>query len=235
MKTVAGHQPNLYPYGGFFAKLAYVDQFVVVENTQYVKKQYHNRNKVKFPDGEARWLTIPVRNAERFKQTIADAEIDDSVNWRSKHLKTLRSNYSKSPHFELFFPRIQTLLEAKWALLADYNIAVIEICREFLEIDTPMFKASEIGVSGVASELILDICRKTGSDAYLHGKHARDYVDFDLLENAGVANLIQDYAAVEYPQPNGAFISNLSVLDIIFNCGPNSLDVIMAGQKISAP
>ena len=232
MKLVAGHQPNLYPYGGFFAKLATVDEFVIVDNTQYVKKQYHNRNSVKFPDGEVRWMTIPVRNSGHYKQRINETEIDDSLNWRRKHEKTLRSNYSSAPFFDEFYPQIKLLLNMKWRFLADYNIAVIKTCVEYLKIDTPLVKASEIPIAGASTELILDICRKTASDTYLHGKHARDYVDFKLLENAGITNLIQDYSAVAYPQVVGDFTPNLSILDIIFNCGPKSLEVILAGQKI---
>ena len=235
MKLVAGHQPNLYPYGGFFAKLATVDQFVIVDNTQYVKKQYHNRNRVKFPDGEARWLTIPVRNSGHYKQRINETEIDDSVDWRRKHEKTLRSNYSSAPFFDDFFSKLELLLETEWRFLADYNIAVIKACVEYLKIDTPFVKASDISISGIATELILDICRKTGSDSYLHGTHARDYVDFQLLKNAEITNLIQDYSAEPYKQVSGDFIPNLSVLDIIFNCGPKSMDVILAGQSVCEP
>lgn len=233
MKIVAGHQPNLYPYSGFFAKLARVDQFVIVDNTQYVKKQFQNRNKIKFPDGEARWLTIPVRNAGHFKQRINETEMDSSFDWRAKHEKTLRSNYSAAPFFDDFYPKLKALLDSEWRLLADFNIAVIKLCAAHIGIFTPILIASELDISGVASELILDICRQTDSDAYLHGMHARDYVDFALLEDAGVSNLIQDYKAVEYAQPFGAFIPNLSVLDIIFNCGPKALDAILAGQNIS--
>lgn len=235
MKLVAGHQPNLYPYAGFFAKLATVDEFVIVDNTQYVKKQYHNRNSVKFPDCESRWLTIPVRNSGHYKQLINETEIDNSVDWRRKHAKTLRSNYSAAPFFDDFFSKLQVLLATDWRFLVDYNIAVITECVEYLKIGTPMVNASEVAISGVATELILDICRKTGSDTYLHGKHARDYVDFQLLEHAGITNLIQDYTAEPYKQVFGNFTPNLSILDIIFNCGPGSLDIILAGQKIGNP
>jgi hypothetical protein len=235
MGIVAGHQPNLYPYGGFFAKLASVDRFVIVDNTQYVKKQYHNRNKVKFPDGAARWLTIPIRNAGRFKQRINEAEIDVSIDWRSKHMRTLRANYAGAPYFDDFFPELRGLFDSEWRRLVDFNVAVIELCAEYLGISTPIVLASESGIAGVATELILDICRKTGSDTYLHGMHARDYVDFAFLEKAGVKNLIQDYSAVAYPQTVGDFIPNLSILDVIFNCGPRSLNVVLAGQKTTSP
>ena len=235
MKLVAGHQPNLYPYGGFFAKLATVDQFVIVDNTQYVKKQYHNRNRVKFPDGEARWLTIPVRNSGHYKQRINETEIDDSVDWRRKHEKTLCSNYSSAPFFDDFFSKLEVLLRSEWRFLVDYNIAVINACVEYLKIETPLLRGSDIAISGVATELILDICRKIGSDSYLHGKHAKDYVNFELLENAGITNLIQDYSATAYPQVFGDFTPNLSILDIIFNCGPKSMDVILDGQSVGEP
>jgi hypothetical protein len=235
VKLVAGHQPNLYPYAGFFAKIATVDEFVIVDNTQYVKKQFHNRNRIKFPDSESRWLSIPVRNSGHYKQRINETEIDNSGTWRRKHTKTLRLNYSSAPFFNDFFPKIELLLSQEWRLLVDYNIAVIKECVEYLNIETPMIKASALSISGIATELILDICQKTNSDSYLHGKHARDYVDFSLLENAGITNQIQDYSARTYRQVSGSFIPNLSVLDIIFNCGPNSLNVIMEGQKIVSP
>ena len=233
MKCVAGHQPNLYPYAGFFAKAAAVDRFVIADTTQYVTKEYHNRNRIKLLNGSPAWLSVPVKNAGHYRQKINEAEIDNSRTWRRIHRKSLLVNYRKAPFFDSYSPRFFDLLERDWKMLADYNIAVIRLCFELLEITTPLDTASALGVSGKSTEYILDICRKTGADAYLHGKHAHDYVDFKLLEKAGITSFIQNYNAVEYPQHRGGeFIPNLSVLDILFNCGPESGNIIMAGHSV---
>lgn len=232
MRCVAGHQANLYPYGGFFAKAASVDRFVVVDTTQYVKKEYHNRNRVKLASGEAHWLRIPVRTAGRFTQALRDVAIQEGTGWQRDHRRCLEVNYGRTPHFAAYYPPFEELLAREWAALADYTVAVIRRCLDLLGIETPVSLSSELGAEGRSSALILDICRKTGADAYLHGKHAADYVDFAFLRAGGIRNLIQEYTAVPYAQPWGAFIGNLSILDILFNCGPESLAVIMAGNRI---
>jgi len=232
MGCVAGHQANLYPYGGFFAKAASVDVFVIVDTTQYVKKEYHNRNRIKLADGKAHWLTIPVKTAGRFTQRIYEVEIVENSNWQRDHRRTLELAYAKSRYFHEYWPYFLDLLERDWKRLVDYNIAVIKLCLDILDIKTPAHIASRLGVEGRRTELILDICRKTGCDTYLHGRHGRDYVDFEYLKNAGIRSLIQEYSQVPYPQQWGPFVSNLSVLDIIFNCGPKSMDVIMASNRI---
>lgn len=216
MICVAGHQPNLYPYGGFFAKAASVDKFVIVDNTQYVKKQYHNRNRIKLKNGNAVWLSIPVINSGRYKQAINEVEIDSQQNWTKNHQKTLFLNYKKAPNFDKYFPGIETLLNRKWTRLVDFNLAFIRYCFNVLEIDTPLYVASEESICGNSSELIYNICLKTDADAYLHGKHSRDYVDFNLLRERGITNYIQDFKSIEYPQSSGDFIPNLSIIDILF-------------------
>ncbi len=232
MSLVAGHQPNLYPYGGFFAKAASVDVFVIVDNTQYVKKEYHNRNRIKLSDGTVQWLGIPVKNAGRYKQPINAVEIDNSKNWRHVHERTLYLNYRKAAYFDFFYPRMEEMLRKEWIMLADFNISFIRMCLEVLEIRTRLKIASAEGISGVSTLLILDICRKTGSGSYLHGKHSLDYVDFELLRKEGIANFIQEFNAPVYGQVSGGFEPNLSILDLLFNCGPSCRDLIMKNNSV---
>ncbi len=234
MKCVAGHQPNLYPYGGFFAKFAAVDVFVVVDNTQYVRKEFHNRNRVLLHDGSVQWLGIPVKNAGRYMQRINEVEIDNSLNWRRKHLGTISANYVKSPFFNDFFPEIESLLSAEWAMLSDFNTAFIKLCLGFLGIETPLLIASEEKICGVSTGLIEAICRHTGSGAYLHGKHARDYVDFGQLSSAGIKSYIQDFRPPEYPRDGLHFEPALSIIDMFFFCGASStMELLLSSQTIS--
>jgi hypothetical protein len=233
MKLIAGHQPNLYPYGGFFSKMLKADEFVIVDNTQYVKKQYHNRNRVKLVDGEVVWLSVPVKNSGRYKQAINEVEIDNSQKWREKHKNTLVRNYKKSPFFDEFYPGFEDLLSKEWKRLYNFNFEVIKLSAKYIGISTPLSIASEIGAQGKASELILDICRKTGGDAYLHGKHAVDYVDFELLKNGGVENYLQSFNSEQYFQHGKEFVPNLSILDILFNCGNETLSFLDESTSIS--
>ena len=234
MTLVAGHQPNLYPYGGFFSKMASVDKFVIVDNTQYVKKQYHNRNRIKLPGGETIWLNIPVKTAGRFNQAINAVETDNIHNWREKHKKTIERSYRKAPFFEIFYPELEELLARDWKFLANFNIEFIRTCAAFLEIDTQLLTASEANIFGKSTGLIIDICRKTGADSYLHGKHSLDYVDFKAMDSAGIKSFIQDFHAIEYPQNASSFTPNLSILDIIFNCGKKAKHILNKSTTINS-
>ncbi|MEA2013029.1 MAG: WbqC family protein [Verrucomicrobiota bacterium] len=234
MKCVAGHQPNLYPYGGFFAKVSSVDQFVIVENTQYVKKQYHNRNRIKLFNGDVKWLSTPVLTKGCFKQNINEAEIDKRKNWTHRHRQTLLYNYKTAPFFDSIFPELDQLLAKEWKYISEFSIACIKLFLKMLAIETPVVIASEMEISGKSTGLILDICKKTNADAYLHGKHSRDYVDFDFLKKHGITNYIQDFHAIKYPQTSGEFSENLSILDILFNCGKERASKILKkGNKIT--
>ncbi len=232
MRSVAGHQANLYPYGGFFAKAASVDRFVIVDTTQYVKKEYHNRNKVKLSNGTEYWLRIPVKTAGRFTQALNEVAIKEGTHWQRVHARSLEVNYAKSPHFAAYYPPFRELLAGEWTRLTTYTVAVIRLCFRLLGIETEVALASELGARGKRTELILDICRTTACDAYLHGKHGRDYVDFEFLRAAGIRNMIQEFTPVAYPQPWGPFVENLSILDVLFNCGPRSLEILLQGNRV---
>lgn len=232
MRLIAGHQPNLYPYGGFFAKAASVAHFVIVDTTQYVKKEYHNRNRVKLADGAAHWLGIPVKTAGRFTQRLDEVEIDPAGAWRAAHVKTLRGAYGRCPHFAWCWARFEELLARDWVRLVDFNMAVIALCMELLGIATPCVRASELGAQGKKTELILDLCRRTGGDAYLHGMHGRDYADFAFLAAHGVASFVQEFSAPHYAQPWGPFVPNLSIIDVLFNCGPDARELLLHSSRI---
>ncbi len=233
MSVVAGHQVNHLPYGGYFAKMNSVDVFVLVDNTQYVKKEFHNRNRILSMNGSSLWLSVPVLTSGRFHQKINEVEINNTTGWVKQHLKTIRVSYGKAPYFVDIFPRLESIYQQNWTYLADLNIAIIKLFREQLEISTPVQIASELGASGKASHLIADICQRTASSTYLHGKHSRDYVDFGVLESHSIKSLIQSFECREYPQRGSVFCPNLSVIDLLFNCGPDSLDILMSGHHVS--
>ena len=234
MLLCAGHQPNFWPYGGFFAKMDYADIFVIADNLQYVKKEYHNRNRIKLANGKEKWLTVPVINKGRLYQKINEAEINYTSDWVSDHLNSIKFQYQKAPYFDLYFEKIEEIYRQKFTKLFDLNFAIINFCKNELNISTETKLSSEMNAEGKASEFIKAITLKSGCDSYLHGIHSLDYVDFKLLEQNKITSFIQTYTQQNYPQINGEFLPNLATLDILMNCGDKALELINKGNLVQS-
>lgn len=234
---LAGHQPNYLPYLGFFHKIYHCDFFVIVDNVQFVKRGtfgWMNRNKIKTRSGPL-WLTVPVLVKGKFDQLIQETRINDELPWARKHWKSLMTNYSKTPFFKKYADFFEeTLMHQKWNLFSDLSTTVILYLMEAFGIKKPVKKSSELEAQGKGDELILDLCKKTGADAYLHGKHGKDYIDQTKFDQNHIRCLYQDFDHPIYKQQFGEFIPNLSAVDLLFNHGPESLDILIGQKKISA-
>lgn len=234
---LTGHQPNYLPYAGFFDKIARSAKFVIVDQVQFVKRGpfgwiHRNRIRTPSPDGWE-WLTVPVQTSGRFDQSIRDTRIDAALPWARKHWKTLEWHYRKAPYFGDYAPELRAIYDRKWEWLWELNVELIRLVLRWLGIDRPIVLQSEIGAAGKAGDLVIDLCRRTGADAYLSGMHGRDYLDPAEFDRAGIRLVFQEYRPNEYPQcVPGPFVPNLSVVDLIFNCGPGSLGVITAGNDL---
>lgn len=227
---VTGHQPNYLPYAGFFEKMARADLFVIVDDVQFVKRGpfgWIHRNRIRSGDGWD-WLTVPVLTKGKFEQTIRDTQINARLPWARKHWRTIEWNYRKAPHFERYAEGLKGVYDRSWTSLCELNLALIRVLMNQLGIDTPVRIASKEGIGGKSTDLVLDICRKTGADTYISGIHGKDYLSREAFEEEGVRLEFQEYDAPRYPQTGpGDFVPNLSVIDLIFNCGPDSLAVIL--------
>ncbi len=238
---VTGHQPNYLPYLGLLAKVARADLFVVVDNVQFVKRGpfgFQHRAKIRTAQGW-HWLTVPVITSGRFTQRINEVEIDRRLPWRRKHWGSIRRNYSRAPHFSAHTSRttgrrtdfFRQLYERDWERLIDLNLTVLGYLLKEFGITTPMVVASEAGIEGRATGLILDICRKTGASAYLHGRHGRDYADLAAIRQAGYANFVLDFQHPTYPQVYPGFQSNMAGIDLLFCSGGEAgLELLLAGN-----
>ena len=222
---VTGHQPNYLPYPGFFEKIARADLFVLVDNVQFVKRGpfgWIHRNRIKV--GSAwEWLTVPVLTKGKFTQTIRETEINNAEPWRRKHWRTIERSYARAPCFSLYADEWKRVYEREWKWLWELSAEVLRLVLKALSIDTPVRIASELGIQGKGSEYVLDLCRKTGATAYLSGVHGRDYLDEPSFREAGVSLMFQDFPPLRYRQtPPEPFLENLAILDLLFNCGPDS-------------
>lgn len=232
---VAAHQPNFIPWLGFFDKMRKADLFIIVDHVQMERQSYQNRVRIKTGAGE-RWITVPVVQESRAERII-DKRIDNSragrFRWSRKMFLTLKYAYQSAPYFRDYEPALSEIFSDDWERLADLNGRLIEVCREAFAIRTPMVASSSLAVTGTKSEMVLNMVRAAGGDAYLSGAGAsRDYLDLPAFERAGVRVEWQDFAHPRYRQyPScDSFIPNLSSFDLIFNCGPRSPEVLRGEQ-----
>ncbi|MFI5361800.1 MAG: WbqC family protein [Elusimicrobiota bacterium] len=224
---VAAHQPNFIPWLGYFDKMQKADLFVSVDHVQMERQSFQNRTAVKTGEG-VRWLTVPVVQNSR-DERIVDKRIDNSREgrhrWSRKMLLTLKYAYQSAPHFAAAEPALAEILDARWERLSELNHRLIDVCRAALGIRTPMLRSSEMSIPGAKSEMVLNLCREVGADAYLSGSGAsKGYLDLPAFERAGIRVIWQDFEHPRYPQlpAGGEFVDRLSALDLILNCGPQS-------------
>jgi hypothetical protein len=227
MATIlTAHQPSYLPWLGFFHKLAISDVYVSLDNVQFEKNSYVNRNKVKIPNGVV-WLTVPVMTKGHFSKTISDLKIDNSTKWRIKHWKTLQL-YQKAAYFENYRDFFEEIYEQNWELLVDLNEHVTRFFLKELGIDVKFLKSSELNLQERKSELIIEMCEKLNANMFVFGVLGKDYVNTVDFESRGIKAYFQEYNHPTYPQIWGDFVSHLSVVDLLFNVGPEkAYEVIM--------
>jgi len=226
---VAAHQPCFVPWLGYFHKIAGCDRFVVLDNVQYEKQNYQNRNRFKLVNG-IRWLTVPVGH-QSSEEAIADKRISYEIDdWRRRLWLTIEQAYGKSPHFRRYAPALRGVCERRWERLVELDLHLLDLCLEWLDIHTPRVLGSSLQLTQKKSALIVELCQKTGATTYLAGAGgSRSYLDVGLLASHGIDVSWQDFTHPQYPQlhPALGFQSHLSVLDLLFNCGPESRDVLL--------
>ena len=215
---VSIHQPDYIPYIGYFYKIAHSDIFVFLDDAQFSSDNMHHWNRIKTPQGECR-LKIPVDY--KFGDRITQVRTKDELKWKEKHLKTIEMNYLRAKAFRKIFPQFKELLLAKYDSLADMNITINQwICTGFgLH---PQFKrASEMHISTLKEERVIDICLAVGGRKYISGNGAKAYQVDRHFSDRGVSLQYTDFYPFEYKQLWKEFIPNLSVLDYLLNCGFN--------------
>ena len=222
-------QPGYLPWLGFFDQMQRADVFVYYDDVQYDTGGWRNRNRIKAQDG-VQWLTVPVRHSGLGSPRIIEVEIDNRRAWARKHVATMRQAYARARFVPDYLPAIEAMLSRRWDRLVDLDITLIEAIAGWLGLRPHVVRASELGIEGARSERLLGICRQLGATEYVSGDAARAYLDLPLFERHGIRVTWQAYAHPVYPQQHGAFVPYLSIVDLLFNCGPSSRDVLLGGH-----
>jgi len=222
---LTAHQPVYLPWLGFFNKLSMADSFCWFDDVQYCKKDWISRNRVKTPQG-VQWLTVPVKSKGHLDKKIKDVEINNEVPWRRKHWRTILFAYGKAKYAKTYLPLFEYVYSREWIKLSSLNEYLIRYLLQVLETKVEWFRASELGFKGHKSDLVLDMCERLGADSYIFGTHGKDYANIDKFKNSGVSVVFQEYQHPVYDQLWGEFTPNLSVIDLLFNCGGESGRII---------
>lgn len=226
---VSVHQPQYIPWLGYFDKIDKSNAFVFLDNVQYKKREYQNRNRICTRNGW-KWLTVPVITKGRYHQKTIEVEIDNSQKWRRKHLKDIKIHYSKAPHFKEHIVFLESIFTQQCKRLIDININIIKYLLQYLGILTPIYYESEMRVESHSTDRIIELCQKLNADTYLSGNGGRNYLDETKFIKAGIKLVYQDFKHPVYQQLHNPFIPFMSIIDLVFNHGKESLSILRNGS-----
>ncbi len=225
---VSIHQPQYIPWLGYFDKIASSDVFVFLDNVQFKKNEWQNRNRIKTVEGW-QWLTVPV--IHRYTQKICEVKINNTIQWGKKHLNALVTNYSKTLFFNDYLPFLEKTYARDWKHLADISIHFIRFLAEALGLSKTKFAlASDYETREDRTGRLVDLCKQLEGDIYLSGRGGAKYLNLKEFAEEGLEVKFQDYIHPHYPQLFGDFEPFLSIIDLLCNCGPESLSILRKGE-----
>jgi hypothetical protein len=223
-------QPTYLPWIGYFDLMDQSDTFVLLDHVQFSKQSWHQKNRIKTPNGEL-MLTVPI--IRNHPQMINETKINNDQPWRKTHLKSIQANYSKAKYYDKYIGFLEDIYLRKIENLTDLTIPIILWAKEKLGIECKIIKSSEINAGGAKVNLVVDICHKIGADEYLSPPGSKEYIDENnIFEKENIKLEYQKYEHPEYAQLWGKFMPYISVIDLLFNEGGKSLDIIRSGRKI---
>jgi len=220
---VSIHQPNYLPWMGLMHKILESDIFIVLDDVQFVRgKNFVTRSQIK-TSGGPKWITIPVHNKNNFLP-INQIKINNDIPWKDEHWNKIEQNYNKSKFFSDYSTLLKNSIYQKYENISNMNIALIQQILKILKIEKKIQFSSELNIEGIGLEKIVNIIKETGGDEYLSGDGIGSlrYIQGNerVFEENKIKLTFQKFIHPEYFQLYGEFIPKLSILDVIFNIGP---------------
>jgi len=231
LKKVVITQSNYIPWKGFFDSVNLADEFVFYDDMQFTRRDWRNRNQIKTKDG-VKWLTVPVEVKGKYFQKIKDTTISDP-GWAKNHWDTITHNYSKAEYFKEYKDFFQELYMGKeYVLISDVNTTFTKAICKLLGIETKIRQSDEFELLEEKSERLVDICKKLNATDYYSGPAAKAYMDESKFENENIKIHYFDYSGYpEYRQLHGEFTHAVSIIDLIFNEGPDAKNFMKTFNK----
>jgi WbqC-like protein family len=227
-------QPTYLPWLGYLEMIDATQQFVVFDHVQFEPGSWQQRNQIRGPNGII-LLTVPVLSDGTRNVAIAQKRIDYRQGWVRKHVRSIEGSYRKAPFFDKYIDGIRAIISSEPEKLVDLTLPLIRYIADCFEIKTVIRLSSDVVAGDEAyldkTERVISLCRKVGATSLYDGAIAATILDADRIRTAGTEIIFQQYTHPTYPQLGGGFISHMSSIDLLFNCGSESLSILRAGSK----
>jgi hypothetical protein len=223
-------QPSYLPWLGYFEQMQFVDAFIFLDDVQYTKNDWRNRNRIKTSRG-ASWITVPVRRHPS-KQLISEAMINNDRSWGEDHKNLLAFNYRKAPYFDEVMSLLLPFFKNPPDRLQDLAIPLTRTLAEYLGIRTPIYRSSDLGCrSADKNQRLINLCRSLNASVMYEGQSGKNYLDTALFNKEGIEVIFQNYHHPVYRQFHGEFVSHLSIVDLLFHYGRSSAEIVASGHR----
>jgi hypothetical protein len=214
-------QSNYLPWRGYFDLIDDVDLFIVYDHVQYTKHDWRNRNRIKTGSGPA-WISVPVRFSLSAPTPIDRTPVVYNANWQKKHTRSIDMAYRSSPYYQLYQQDLLDIINTRFETISELNVNLIQWIMRQLRIETPIRFSREFSPTGNKTDMLIETLKQVGATDYLCGPASRAYLETKKFRAAGIRVEYKSYDYQDYPQLHGPFEPNISVIDLLFNCGPDA-------------
>jgi len=235
---ICAHQPTYLPSLHLLNKISFCDTFILLGHCQFVKQSWHVRNNIRSGKDSMR-LTVPIRKTgpirkgDKFGQNIANTPIDGD-HWKRKHLRAIAENYGKRPYFKDYYPEIEAIIQQPHESLAQLNNALLLKFMAWCALAPKVYYSEDYNIEGQKNQMLINLCQEFGANEYVSNPGARSYLDEPLFKKHNIQHFWQEFTHPTYDQGK-AFIPNLSVIDLLFNMGPASGELVRnAGHLVAS-
>lgn len=235
-KICAVMQPTYLPWIGYFDLIDQADIFVFLDNVQFSKQSWQQRNRIRTKTG-LQWLTVPVFSKGKLHQLVNQVTIIQPNLFPRTHLRAIEMNYYRASFFEKYFPEFKKIMVDSSELLSELNINIISWACSVMGIKTELWQSSDLGIEGKRSSLLVQICNKFNVNNYLSTMGAKEYLteDYNNFLSHGIRILLHNYEHPEYSQVYTPFLPYAGIIDLLFNEGEHSLEIVRSGRKEPSP
>lgn len=226
---IAIMQPTYLPWVGYFAMIASVDLFVILDDVQFARRSWQQRNRIKSANGEL-WLTVPVASKNNRDQLINQVKIVEEQQPLLKHAKTIETCYKKSKHYDEYAKALFDIYHIQNSSLCRLNTDIICWLNSCFKINTPIVNSSTLPAHGAKGDRLVSICKALNATKYIAAPASENYLsESDSFERAGIELEYFNYKPLPYTQLYGDYLPYLSAIDLLFNEGINSFPILING------
>lgn len=228
---ISAHQPAYNPWLGLIHKILLSDIFVVMDDVQFEKNSFINRNKILQNSNEI-MLTIPMKTKNYKLRTLKEMEILDSK-WRIKHLKSIEQSYRKAKHYNTVFERLKKIYDIESNLLIDYTNAYLDLIIDYLDIETKIVFASDLNIQAKKLDYVVELTQKLNGDIFVFGMLGKEYADISYMKSKKVIPYFQEYRHPQYHQMSKEFHPYMGIIDLLFNEDRNHIKSIILQNNLT--